>query len=215
MQLVKLYKYLYFCLPRLRFLKSAPGRRYLDLGCGQGTALRQNLAIRRDLQSVAIDIQDFSSQLPADIPFVLYDGCRLPLANRAFEIVTVNHVFEHINDPQTTLSELKRILKPGGRLFIETPNQRSLWGRRGGRFGGTVHFDDDPTHRRPYSAANLVQLCRNSGFQVITFGVSRNMLHLILAPVLLLLGIFQPQKLWFMYARNSIIGWSSYVVVQK
>jgi len=188
-----IYKFMYFCLPRLRFLKCSKGHKYLDLGCGDGVALRQNLSVRPDLNCFCIDVRNFSNELPDNAAFTLYNGENLPYKNNTFDLITANHVIEHIYNPNLTFSELKRILRKGGRIFIEVPNKRSLWGKPGGRFAGTVHFNDDPTHLRPYSKRDLIKLCQTSGFRIVKFGISRNLLHLFLSPVLLLFGLLMPK----------------------
>jgi SAM-dependent methyltransferase len=210
-----IYKYLYFSLPRLGFLKCAKGHKYLDFGCGGGVALRQNLESRPDLKCFCIDVKDFSKALPKNVVFTVYDGINIPYKEDTFEIITANHVLEHVHNPIMILLELKRIMKAGGSIFIEVPNKRSLWGKPCGRFAGTVHFKDDPTHIRPYSKKDLTELCRNAGFKVIRCGISRNLLHLFLSPFLLVVGLLMPEKLYFMYARNSLIGWSSYIILKK
>ena len=85
----------------------------------------------------------------------------------------------------------------------------------GGKFAGTVGFFDDPSHIRPYSNKDLIQLCKKQGLRIIKVGISRNLLHLILSPILLFIGILMPNKLYFMYARNSLIGRSSYIILKK
>lgn len=180
----RLYKYLYFCTPRLRFLKQVEGRHYLDFGCGDGVALRQNLIVRPDLNCFAMDVKDFQKQLPPDVVFNVYDGINIPFNSEQFDIITANHVLEHVHKPDKILLELKRILKPNGQVFIEVPNERSLRGKPSSNFAGTVHFHDDPTHIRAYSRAELIQLCQQLGFSIVKVGISRNLLHLILSPVL-------------------------------
>ena len=49
---------------------------------------------------------------------------RYPAA--AFDAVTLNHVIEHVPDPLATVAECRRLLKPGGRLLMFTPNAGSL-----------------------------------------------------------------------------------------
>ena len=204
-----------FCLPRLQFIRKAKGFRCLDFGCGNGLALRQNLAVRPDLEFYGIDIKDFSEELPERISFSIYDREKIPYQDNYFDIITLNHVLEHIQNPEIILTELKRVLKNKGRIFIEVPNKRSLWGKPHGKFAGTVHFFDDPTHLRPYSHIELAELCKQSGLRVIKSGIARNIIHLILSPVLIFTGILMPGKLHYMYARNSLIGWASYVVLEK
>src|SRR5208283_5040360 len=46
--------------------------------------------------------------------------------NGYFDLVTMTHVIEHLPTPVATLKEISRILKPGGFLFIRTPNAESL-----------------------------------------------------------------------------------------
>ncbi len=204
-----------FCLPRLYFIRKAKGFKCLDFGCGNGLVLRQNATVRPDLEFFGIDIKDFSGELPKHVSFSIYNGEKLPHQDNYFDIITANHVLEHIQNPKRILTELKRVLKNKGRIYIEVPNKRSLWGKPHGKFAGTVHFFDDPTHFRPYSQIELAQLCRQSGFRIIKSGIVRNLLHLILSPILLFTGTLMPSKLHYMYARNSLIGWASYIILEK
>jgi len=204
-----------FCLPRLYFIRKAKGFKCLDFGCGNGLVLRQNATVRPDLEFFGIDIKDFSGELPKRVSFSIYNGEKLPHQDNYFDIITANHVLEHIQNPKRILTELKRVLKNKGRIYIEVPNKRSLWGKPHGKFAGTVHFFDDPTHFRPYSQIELAQLCRQSGFRIIKSGIVRNLLHLILSPILLFAGSLMPSKLHYMYARNSLIGWASYIILEK
>ena len=54
---------------------------------------------------------------------------RIPFPDDSFDVILFNEVFEHLRiDLIFTVSELRRVLKPGGRLFLSTPNHRSLVG---------------------------------------------------------------------------------------
>lgn len=210
-----IYSWLWCHLPRTRFVRSAAGRMCLDFGCGDGTVLRQNQAVRPDLTATGVDIRNFGASMPSGAGFCLFDGIHLPFRENTFEIVTMNHVLEHIPDPDPVMKELLRVMKPGARAYIETPNPRSLFPKKSRRFAGTIHFTDDPTHLKPYSADELARIGKRNGFRVVESGIARNLLHLLLAPLLFLAGILYPSKLWYMYARNSLLGWASFVVLEK
>ena len=59
---------------------------------------------------------------------------KLPFDDASFDVITIVHVIEHVNDPVATLKEIYRILKPGGTLVLETPTYDTpsfkLLGRR-------------------------------------------------------------------------------------
>ncbi|MFZ2959382.1 MAG: class I SAM-dependent methyltransferase [Candidatus Ozemobacteraceae bacterium] len=213
--MVYLYRWLSCHLPRTRFIRNVPGITYLDFGCGDGTVLKQNKAIRPDLSSFGVDIQNFGKSMPADTGFCVFDGLRLPFPANFFEIITLNHVLEHIPNPDPVFGELKRVMKTGAQIYIETPNHRSLRPRKSKLFAGTIEFFDDPTHLKPFSTQELIEAGTRNGFRVVDSGIVRNLLHLLLAPLLFLGGVLFPSQLWYMYARNSLLGWSSYVVLEK
>jgi SAM-dependent methyltransferase len=78
----------------------------------------------------------------------------------SFDVVTLRHVIEHIPAPQSFMAELARILKPGGRLVVETPNFNSLgWVLFGPRWYAT----GIPYHVVLYSPDNLALLARQHG----------------------------------------------------
>lgn len=48
----------------------------------------------------------------------------IPSPDSSFDLVTANMVMEHVKDPLTVFSEVKRVLKPGGKFIFHTPNKR-------------------------------------------------------------------------------------------
>lgn len=53
---------------------------------------------------------------------VMGDVSRLPFADQAFDLVTANMVIEHLQEPSQTLTQIQRVLKPGGHFLFHTPN---------------------------------------------------------------------------------------------
>lgn len=81
-----------------------------------------------------------------------------------FDAIVMSHVIEHLTDPPRTLKECLRILKPGGRLVVYTPNARSLGSRV---FGRCWRGLEPPRHLNVFSVGGLASLAGSTGFQVV------------------------------------------------
>jgi 2-polyprenyl-3-methyl-5-hydroxy-6-metoxy-1,4-benzoquinol methylase len=110
----------------VRYLPAQPGGRLLDLGCGSGAWLLQ----MRDLgwQVRGLDFDPEAVALARRRGLEVDQG---PLEDQryraeSFDVITLNHVIEHVPDPVATLAECRRVLRPGGRLMLFTPNTASL-----------------------------------------------------------------------------------------
>jgi SAM-dependent methyltransferase len=107
------------------------GQRLLDVGCGDG-AYTVRIA-QRFTRVDAIDIQPdrldmFAKRLverPTPTPVVIHDmsATDLDFPDDTFDLVTAIEVMEHIAELDRALLEINRVLKPGGRLAITTPNR--------------------------------------------------------------------------------------------
>lgn len=87
------------------------------------------------------------------------DPRRLPFADAAFDAVLSCGVLEHVQDPDASLEEIKRVLEPGGTLYVyKLPNRRSYLEAIAKRAGLYYHgaFEDDRLYDRR-SAADLLQ----------------------------------------------------------
>jgi SAM-dependent methyltransferase len=98
-------------------LPAVNGQLGLDVGCGEGHNTRHLAALGAEV--VALDISELfiaaaSAEARPGVRFVLGDGARLPLTDRSFEFVTAFMSLMDVSDPETTLHEIARVLKPGG-----------------------------------------------------------------------------------------------------
>jgi SAM-dependent methyltransferase len=100
-------------------LRSRTGR-HLDLGVGDGTFLSA-LTDRTALRVVGADPHPgYLTAFPGDQPLVRV-GENLPFAEASFDSVTMLDVLEHTRDERSTLSEVHRVLRPGGLLVLTVP----------------------------------------------------------------------------------------------
>jgi SAM-dependent methyltransferase len=112
-----------------------PQPRVLVAGCGRG---HEALFIRKELGGslVGVDIvEEWNlSELRPDVPdFRLLVGSvlDLPFADDSFDVVFYHHVIEHVSDPAGSLCELARVLRPGGLIYVGTPNRHRMVGYLG------------------------------------------------------------------------------------
>lgn len=105
----------------------APGRRLLDFGCAVGKFL--SLAKAGGWHVTGVDISDFAvSHCRRALGLDAYCGPLNEIAfpSEEFDVVTMWDVIEHLADPVAELREVNRILRPGGVVLIDTPNEDSL-----------------------------------------------------------------------------------------
>jgi 2-polyprenyl-3-methyl-5-hydroxy-6-metoxy-1,4-benzoquinol methylase len=141
----------------------------LDIGCGR--ALTLNLLKRQGWRCVGTE---YSQEL-ADAARTTYDipvhvqpslaECRF--STESFDLVSVYHVLEHVENPFVTLAEIRRILKTDGVLHVEVPNLNSAQARVGR--GRWFHLDT-PRHLWHFDTRTLENLLRQSGFEILSQG---------------------------------------------
>jgi 2-polyprenyl-3-methyl-5-hydroxy-6-metoxy-1,4-benzoquinol methylase len=131
-----------------------------------------------------------------------------------FDCATCIHVLEHVYRPQQVVEELHRVLKKGGRLYIETPNIRSIFFPTLSK-NMTWNFFDDPTHIRPYTTASLSIMCKEAGFKVIKCGIYREWKYALSLPIAPVVSIILRDIRPLHYSLIHSVGWSSYCYCKK
>ena len=106
------------------------GRRVLDAGCGSGTlteALRARGALVTGFDSSPAMLELARERLGEDVDLQVADiSLPLPFADGAFDDVVAALVLHYLEDWTAPLSELRRVLKPGGRLLLSVNHPRIL-----------------------------------------------------------------------------------------
>lgn len=138
-----------------------PERLLVDVGCGRGDFLARMQSLGWNVLGVEPD--PVAAGLARSRGIDVFVG-RLEEAGLAVGIadqVTLNHVLEHVESPADLLKECRRILRPGGRLVIYTPNAESLGHRC---FGRAWRGLEPPRHLLIFSPHSLQRMLREAGF---------------------------------------------------
>jgi SAM-dependent methyltransferase len=116
---------------RRRFLlrETRRGDRALDLGCGAGTFTAELAGAGASIIGVEVAEAAIARARAAhpglDFRLVPLDG-PLPFGDGSFDLVWASEVIEHIADTERWLTEVRRVLAPGGRLLLTTPSHGRL-----------------------------------------------------------------------------------------
>ncbi len=100
-----------------------PGQRLLDVGCGTGTLLQTALKQTPGFQAVGVDVTAAMlaiarQKLPAPVTLQQASAESLPFASNSFDWVVSSSMFHYLSSPRTALSEMRRVLRPGGYLVL-------------------------------------------------------------------------------------------------
>ena len=130
--------------------------RILDVGCGTGANLLM-LSDYGDAEGVDIskDALAFCRERGLD-KVKLGAGEELPYDDGTFDLVTAFDVVEHMDDDLAGLREMRRVLRPGGRVLLFVPTFMFLWGVQ----------DDVSNHRRRYRLPELRRVLEQAGFEI-------------------------------------------------
>lgn len=143
------------------WLPARPGATLLEVGCGNGALLEGLRALGWRCTGLEIDPRAVAVARRRGLDV----GCGTlradSFAPESFDAVVMSHVIEHVRDPRELLARCLRVLKPGGRLSLLTPNLRSFGHRR---FGADWLHLDPPRHLHLFTAEALAEAVRDAGF---------------------------------------------------
>jgi ubiquinone/menaquinone biosynthesis C-methylase UbiE len=151
------------------FVRSlAPADRALDLGIGDGrlaVELEAGHLTGADVAQVALDRA--RERVPGAELVLVEPDQPLPFDDNIFDLVTCIETIEHVRDVQLALSEIRRVLRPGGRLALTTPVAS--------RWRVLLHGLEHPfsPHVRAFSRRTLRTILEAMGFQVLELEASK------------------------------------------
>lgn len=155
------------------------GRRILDVGCGSGR-IHPFLA-DRFTEICGVDYAgpalDAAAKRGTTVATADLNQGRLPYEDAHFDAVVCLEVVEHLLDPRVVLREVRRVLRPGGRLVLSTPNVQ-FWGQllrivRG--FGPKTSGDPeglDGGHIHYFTYRDVEEILRSAGLVPVRRGTT-------------------------------------------
>jgi 2-polyprenyl-3-methyl-5-hydroxy-6-metoxy-1,4-benzoquinol methylase len=127
------------------------GRTALDFGCGDGF-----WTVRLRERGWHVTSADLAPRFPGS---VRADGEKtLPFADKTFDLIWMAEVLEHVRNSEGLVRELRRIIKPGGRLIITTPNSAFWLYSLLAVLGITPAQIQNPDHKQFFSEADIRRL---------------------------------------------------------
>jgi 2-polyprenyl-3-methyl-5-hydroxy-6-metoxy-1,4-benzoquinol methylase len=136
--------------------------RLLDVGCSTGYFLN---AARLDFETQGIELSEWAAKYARErlrLDVVTAGLEDAPWPSEHFDVVALSDVIEHFTDPRAALVRIRSLLRPGGLLYLVTPDIDSLSARlMRGRWWGLR-----PAHVYYFSPRTLGALLRETGFEV-------------------------------------------------
>jgi SAM-dependent methyltransferase len=144
-----------------------PHHHLLEIGPGDGALARWACAHVQQVSTVDVSHTMLSAALrepvPAQLSARVFDGVHLPLDSGEVDVAFSHQLMEHLHpdDAAAQLTDIARVLRPGGRYVCVTPHRYS------GPHDISAHFSNTPLglHLREYTGQELCALMREAGFE--------------------------------------------------
>lgn len=132
------------------------GAKVLDIGCGQGVALKHFAADKLDAIGIALG-EDVEICRQKGFNAIEMDLSFIEFADQTFDLVWCRHVLEHSVFPLFSLTETFRVLKPGGVLYMEVPAPDTA-----------CRHQNNPNHYSVLGKSMWMQLIKRAGYSMVT-----------------------------------------------
>lgn len=139
--------------------------RVLDIGCGNGAWLR--LAQDAGWQAAGVEpdpvARGEAEKTGLEVRHLVDDWLDQP---GSFDVVTMSHVIEHVHDPLALLRVTHSLLRPGGQIFVDTPNIDAVGHKL---YGPDWRGLEPPRHLVLFNRASLSDALERTGFRKVRF----------------------------------------------
>ncbi|MFC1650383.1 methyltransferase domain-containing protein [Candidatus Latescibacterota bacterium] len=207
-----------------RMVPGAGVRKVLDIGCGNGEL--SEILVRRGMNVISTDLGFNSIQRAslkindrlklrppgdASIRFVQGDIYRLPYDDSSFDAVVASEIVEHLDNPRDAVSEVARVLRPGGYFIVSTPYKEQL------RYTLCIHCNEKTpvnAHLHSFDEKILEDILAGAGFTVSRISkYSSRFAELFRIPGL---TFFLPYAAWRLLdiVMCGLLGKQSFIVIK-
>jgi 2-polyprenyl-3-methyl-5-hydroxy-6-metoxy-1,4-benzoquinol methylase len=153
-------------LSKVSAMLGRPALDILEIGSGGGTFVQYANSTGHHTTGTEVtkEYADMSSEsLNGRIVYVERDGYTDRFGCASFDLIYMEHVFEHVLHPEAILVQIRQMLRSGGILFLAVPNMDSLSSRLQGKYWAWAR---PPDHLYFYNQSNLSRLLEKHGFTV-------------------------------------------------
>lgn len=146
----------------------------LDLGCNSGQIsikisknVKKVIGFEIDKKLVKIANEEISREKVNNVEILIGDANKkLPFTSNYFDKVICSDVLEHLYKRHFALSEIKRVLIPGGILFLVTDNPNTSWKLFQKSHG--LFYYADPDHKYEYPKEEILKLLKLNKYKIIS-----------------------------------------------
>jgi 2-polyprenyl-3-methyl-5-hydroxy-6-metoxy-1,4-benzoquinol methylase len=154
-----------------RHIPIPTGKKVLDFGCGGGFFLNICRQLGADVHG--IEPSRYGADITRRQGIPVFEGSLddylAEHGDERFDVITSNHVIEHVPDPVATLSGLRGLLAPSGLMTITVPNAASTFAKA---LGELWHSTDLPFHLHQFSPDSLKKAADRAGLTTAELGTT-------------------------------------------
>jgi SAM-dependent methyltransferase len=151
-----------------RHIRVTEGLRLLDVGCGGGFFLR--IAARLGAVVEGVEPSEFGVKIARASGLEVFEGTVEEFLRRhpekRFDVITANHVVEHVPNPVEVLGAMGKLLAPGGYAWVAVPNADCIFGRK---LKGRWLHTDLPIHLMQFTPQSLIEAGSRAGLELVSW----------------------------------------------
>jgi len=150
----------------LELIEKAHGKKGKILDVGAATGFFLDIARKQGWETAGVEPSDYAAGIGRskglDVQTGTLDTFDAP--DHSFDVITLWDVIEHVPDPRAVLRRVRRLLKPGGIVAINTPDADSLWARV---MGLQWHLIVPPEHLHLFGVRSLRRVLADTEFDCL------------------------------------------------